>query len=342
MNTMNAWRYAMGASILSLGLAAACGDSSKGEPSAQSGNAGAAQGGEPSGAGTAGTAGAAQRGGSSGGGVGGGAGTPEGGSDSAGSAGMPPSGSYEAMIGQLCPIESTIGVVQLMGFPTPYLQVTLYDRTDPWLGEAELSTPTCDFHHYDAVGCPDCEAGEVCSLEGACVAERRTIKDATLLVSSGADERNYAADPKFGGISSMLDIGDASSSFAMTLRWGEIEVWLDAMPVASDMLENAVVEMEGDYEAPGAIDATWDPSNGGSFVRTRIPINHHAAGPTFTECAAPHSAGSFHADAEMVNPLAVSTGLEFQGLEHVFIAAATTPQGCIEFRFGAQIFVSPT
>lgn len=46
-------------------------------------------------------------------------------------------------------------------------------------------------------------------------------------------------------------------------------------------------------------------------------------------------------DAEMVDPLAVETGLEFQGLEHAFVAAATTPQGCVEFRFGEQLFVFP-
>ena len=43
----------------------------------------------------------------------------------------------------------------------------------------------------------------------------------------------------------------------------------------------------------------------------------------------------------MIDPLSVVTGLEFQGLEHVFVAAATTPAGCIEFRFGARIYASP-
>jgi hypothetical protein len=43
----------------------------------------------------------------------------------------------------------------------------------------------------------------------------------------------------------------------------------------------------------------------------------------------------------MINPLAVVTGLEFQGLHHEFVAAATTPSGCVEFRFGTQIFVFP-
>jgi hypothetical protein len=244
-------------------------------------------------------------------------------------------------MGQLCPVESTIGVVELSGFPTPYVQVALFDATDPWIGEAELSTDTCGFHHYTAGGCPTCEAGETCSLSHTCVPERRTVKDATLLVSVGAAQREYKANPTLGGIYSMLDIGDAAASFAMMLTWGDVEVRLGAMPVASAQLANAAVKTEGDYAAPGALDATWTPSQSGAFVRSRIPINHHAGGPTFTECAAPESAGAFHADAAMIDPLAVKTGLEFQGLEHVFVAAATTPAGCVEFRFGAAIPVFP-
>jgi hypothetical protein len=149
------------------------------------------------------------------------------------------------------------------------------------------------------------------------------------------------AHPQLGGIYSELDIGEASSSYAMTLSWGELEIELAAMPVASGMLEDAMVTTEGDYSAPGALDATWAPAQTGAHVRSRIPINHHAAGPTFTECVAPESAGGFHADADMIDPLAVVTGLEFQGLEHVFVAAANTPAGCVEFRFGAQLAISP-
>ena len=87
--------------------------------------------------------------------------------------------------------------------------------------------------------------------------------------------------------------------------------------------------------------ALGKPAKDGAFVRTTIPINHHAGGPTFTECAAPDGSGAFHADAAMINPLAVKTGLEFQGVEHVFVAAAVTPQGCVEFRFGTKIPVQP-
>jgi len=126
------------------------------------------------------------------------------------------------------------------------------------------------------------------------------------------------------------------------VSWGETEVELEAMPVASGELADVAIDTESDeYDMPGALDATWQPADDGAFVRSRIPINHHAGGPTFTECRAPTSAGAFHADANMVNPLAVQTGLEFQGIDHVFIAAARTPQGCIEFRFGTPIYAFP-
>jgi hypothetical protein len=221
------------------------------------------------------------------------------------------------------------------------VQVRLYDRPDPWIGEAELSTSTCEFHHYEPGVCSTCKVSEVCSLESVCVPEPRTVRDAILRVSSGGSEREYTADPMLGGISSMLDIGNAASSYAMTLTWGDVEVQLDAMEVAGRELADAAVRIEGDYAAPGALDVTWSPSGESAFVRSRIPINHHAGGPTFTDCAAPESAGKLHADATMVNPLAVQTGLEFQGLLHQFVAAASTPAGCVEFRFGEQISIFP-
>jgi hypothetical protein len=38
----------------------------------------------------------------------------------------------------------------------------------------------------------------------------------------------------------------------------------------------------------------------------------------------------------MVEPLAVATGLEFQGFQHIRFAAAETARGCVEFRFTRQ------
>ena len=347
---MNGWRYLVGAAIFGLGMVGGCSKTSSDEPAGQSGNAGAggtsagAANSAGAGAGTGGKGGSNAQAGSAGASAGstqGGSSSAGAGGESEGGAGGAPSGPVKAVMGQLCPIEETIGIVQLSGFPSPYVQVSLHDRPDPWIGEPELSTSTCDYHHYEPGACGACEAGEVCSIDSACVPEQRTVKDATLKVKTGASERQYQADPKLGGIYSMVDIGNASASYAMTLSWADVEVQLDAMPVASGTLTDAAVSIEGDSSAPGALEATWKPSQQGAFVRSRIPINHHAGGPTFTACAALESAGKFHADAAMVNPLAVITGLEFQGLQHEFVAAANTPQGCVEFRFGEQIPIFP-
>jgi hypothetical protein len=344
MNVMNRWQALLGTTLLSFGIFAACSDTSESDPRSNGGSAGSTSGGA---AGSSGKAGSNNpQGGST---AEAGAGSAEGGSPTSGhggalegGAGGAPAGEPgKAVHGQRCSVESTIGVVQLAGFPQPYVQVTLYDRPDPWIGEPELTTATCAFHQYTPGVCQGCEAGEVCSLANECVTEQRTIKDASLVVRTGGEQREYEADAQLGGIYSMIDIGDANAQYGMTLSWGEIEVTLEPMPVASAELAGAAVMIEGDSSQPGALDATWQPSGNGAFVRSLITINHHASGPTFTECAALESAGAFHADAEMVDPLAVVTGLEFQGLEHQYIGSANTPQGCVEFRFGEQLFVFP-
>lgn len=342
----------LGASTLGFVFVLACSDQSGSEATGQAGAGGSAAGAGGSAAGVGGSGGSSSRAGSgnqASGGTGAGGTVPLGGSSTSGAggepqgggAGAPSAGLGEAVIGQRCAVSETLGVVQLTGFPEPYVQVTLYDRKDPWLTEPELVTPTCAYHHYTPGACQGCEEGEVCSAADECVPEPRTVKDAKLIVSTGDQRREYDANPQLGGISSMLDIGDESSEYAMTLSWGGTEVTLPPMPVGSGDIAQLAVDIEGDSQAPGALEVSWEPSEQGGFVRSRIPINHHAAGSTFTDCAAPESAGALRADAEMIDPLAVVTGLEFQGVEHVFIAAAETAQGCVEFRFGPQLFVFP-
>lgn len=282
--------------------------------------------------------------------AGGSAGRPEGGSPSAGSVsgggagvgGEAPAASYRAVVGELCPVEATIGVVELWRGSPHSVRVTLYDRPDPWVTQAALTTPTCAFHAYRPSACAGCSEGEVCSVLGPCVTERRTIENAVLEVSVGTEKRRYWADPMLGGIHSTVDIGDEYSRFAMTLSWNETQIVLAAMPAASGQLDDLAIQTESlELDMPGALDASWDPPGDEAFVRSRIPINHRAGGPTFTECRVPSNMGAFHADSGMIDPLAVPTGLEFQTVDHVFIAAARTPQGCVEFRFGTQVYAVP-
>jgi hypothetical protein len=104
---------------------------------------------------------------------------------------------------------------------------------------------------------------------------------------------------------------------------------------------DVVLTLDGGSDSPDGLAISWTPAPTGALVFTLIPINHHAGGPTYTECAVDAAVGSMHVPGEMLKPLAVSTGLEFQGVDHVRFAAAQTPDGCVEFRFGASHQVSP-
>jgi hypothetical protein len=142
------------------------------------------------------------------------------------------------------------------------------------------------------------------------VVDRRTVKTATLLLQSGSEEQTFTADPTIGGLSGEVTIGAADALFSATLAWDEMTIEAPAMKIAG-VLENPAITLEGDSSMPGALDASWSGATEGHVFST-IPINHHAAGATFTHCAVPASEGGFHADAEMIDPLAVVTGVEFQ------------------------------
>lgn len=275
--------------------------------------------------------GAAQGGGATGGAASGGGAT--GGSAQGGA-----SGSFEAVHGAVCAPETLIGTIRIHGFPqAPRVDGDLWDGPSPFIGAPELANETCAYYHYQPA-CAACDPGTICDASDVCVPERRTIKDATLDVTVGADAQSLAADPTLGNFSADLTVGDASAAYGMRLAFGGIEITLAPLAYEAGPLPGATLTTEGPYDMPGALDVTWTPTATG-WVLSTIPINHHAQAGTFTFCAAPGTAGAFHADAEMIDPLAVITGLEFQGVEYVGLAAAETPLGCVEFRFGEQQFL---
>jgi hypothetical protein len=273
-------------------------------------------------------------GGSGGGGNGnGGAGEGGQGGDGGGA-----SGTYQAIPDTHCSPQNLLGRINLGGFPdAPYLQGDLWDRVNPTIGEPELENEHCAFHQAQGL-CNGCAATEVCSHAGECVVDRRTVKTATLLLQSGSEEQTFTADPTIGGLSGEVTIGAADALFSATLAWDEMTIEAPAMKIAG-VLENPAITLEGDSSMPGALDASWSGATEGHVFST-IPINHHAAGATFTHCAVPASEGGFHADAEMIDPLAVVTGLEFQGFTYAQVAAAETPLGCVEFQYGGFAFAT--
>jgi hypothetical protein len=237
----------------------------------------------------------------------------------------------------VCPLTERIGEVTVwLGGGQASLYGVVWDRPDPWIGPAELETSTCAFHRFATDSCGACEPDEVCGFEGACVAQRVAFTDAEIDVTANGTTETIVAD----GITGQLygEVGDGDADVALTLRFGGEEIVVPALPFATP-IDDLAITGEGDSCTPLGLDATWTPRDDGSRVRTVIPINHHAAGPTFTVCDVPATEGAFAADAEMLQPLAVITCLEFQGIDIAQTAAATTPLGCIDFRVGVQPFV---
>lgn len=242
------------------------------------------------------------------------------------------------VVGERCPLLERIGEIGIWESGTEaYLGGKVYDRPDPWYGPSEQETASCAFHRFSTLSCGECDDGEVCGFSGECEPERRVDTSAVLEVSVNGVTQTFTADAVTGDLYGA--VGLPSDRYTLTLTFGGQEVQVPELGLARGLVDLVVVA-EGNSMAPGALDATWSAPSEGGRVSTLIPINHHAAGPTFTRCDVDASVGHFEADAEMLAPLAVITGLEFQGVEHMQTAAAYTALGCVDVRLGMQIYTA--
>ncbi len=238
------------------------------------------------------------------------------------------------VLDEVCPLLERVGEVTVWIVDQPFVVGVVYDRPDPWIGPAELENADCEFHRFTPDACNGCAPGEVCSFAGECVPQRQAFTAAELDVTADGTTQTITANEVTGQL--FGDLGSGTADVTLTLRFGDEQIEVPALPFAAP-LSGLMMELEGDSSAPMSLDVTWSPRDDGSRVRTVVPINHHAAGPTFTYCDVPASQPGFHADEGMLVPLAVITGLEFQGIDVARTAAAYTSSGCIEFRVGVEM-----
>ncbi len=237
-----------------------------------------------------------------------------------------------AVPGMSCAPAERVGLIQVT---SSYLYTDLRDRTDPFIGEPALTDDHCAFHEYaPSDPCPICGDDEVCSIEGDCVDAPRRDTDATLVLRAGDDEQTFDADDLTGDLYGEISL--AGPSYTVDLDFFGQRVTLEAPLAAPELLPGFSAMLVGTYDAPEAVEASWDAVPAGTTLFTRVPINHHAGGATFTECAISGAESELTIPGEMLEPLAVSTGLEFQGFDHLRVAAADTDRGCVEIRFITQ------
>lgn len=228
-----------------------------------------------------------------------------------------------------CEPAERVGIVQISAGKV--VRADLFDRTDPWVTEPVVADDACALHSFVPQQCTACGDDEICDSDGQCAPIPRRDPDGRLTVSAGGQEQLFEAEPTTGELGGAITLPGAS--FAVELVWFGQRVTLESESSVPDPLPGFAASLLGTYDAPQGIEATWDAVPGGSHLFTRIPVNHHAAGPTFTECAADAAGGSLDVAQPMLEPLAVATGLEFQTFEHIRFAAADTSRGCVELRF---------
>jgi hypothetical protein len=247
-----------------------------------------------------------------------------------------------AVLGARCALSERIGLIEIHDEGgTPYLGATFYDRPNAAIGAPEVDGEVCDFHRAAAQtgDCAGCDyATEVCSPDtNACAPAQQPVDDIVIEVIKGASSQTFEHEPED---SPGIVYGEVTleSPFGLEARWGTHTVIVAEQALPSG-LTNLAGTLSGSYDAPESVDITWSGASEG-FVFTRVPINHHVGGPTFTECAVEASANELHIAGEMLVPLAVVTGLEFQGIEHVYFAAAETDAGCVEIRYSTGPYFS--
>ncbi|MCP4809667.1 MAG: hypothetical protein GY913_28365 [Proteobacteria bacterium] len=230
----------------------------------------------------------------------------------------------------VCDLSEQIALVEIEGYDgqAPTASVRAWDKPNPRWGAPELSNDSCDFHRIEP--CGDC-GDQVCGRWG-CADDQQVVRPDFTITVDGVEQT--LDEDNAGYFWARIDEG---TEFGATLGSAE----MPAVTTPSGDIRPSV-STAGDYSAPGELTATWTDAGEGASVTTWIDINHHAYGePTFTRCVANESAGEFTADAEMIDPLAIITGLEFQGVVHERLFAADTDDGCVQFRVLRRIYVSP-
>lgn len=246
----------------------------------------------------------------------------------------------EVRVGEPCARNDLVGAIGLSLYDgTINLDGVIYNAPQPFTGLPTLENQHCALHVYDAAACGHCEEPLVCAGDGHCVPQPTAFLDLVVTASAGGVQHVAQANPKGGWLYEQWPHG--GEDWALEVSFGQDTFAAPALPIAAGDLGFSVTA-EGDYDNPGALTVSWTPSTDGSLVRTEIPINHHAQAGTFTLCEAGAEGGGFQADAAMIEPLAVITGLEFQGIDHLQVASVVTSAGCVELRYGTHLYMDPS
>ena len=216
--------------------------------------------------------------------------------------------------GLFCDPAEQIGQIMIQRWGsdgTPTFDGRIWDQSDPWIDQPTLEEEPCAFYEWS--GCEDCPS--------------RSALQAVATINGVEYPSDEATGMMWGEVSSDV--------FEMSVRFAGGTATAEPLNLLSGL--NPTVTSTGDSDQPGDLEVSWTGADSG-HVATWIPINHHANPYTWTQCMVEADAAGFTVPEDMVTPLAVSTGLEFQGVWHGEYLAAETDAGCIQFSVQTQYF----
>lgn len=254
------------------------------------------------------------------------------GADDGGSVGDP----VEAVPGARCAPAERVGLIDITSWGGDSYEASaeLFDAPRPWFGPATVSDAFCAL--YEGAASCACGIDQACAFGGGCAPAPSPVAGLQLRLRAGEEEQLIEEEGQPGSVYASVTL--PGSTFAVELSAGDLRVSLDATTVPGSLVGGAG-QLQGDYSAPEQLDLTWTPTAADVDVFTHVPMNHHVAVPSFTECRVDGTLGALTVPGAMLAPLSISTGLEFQTLDTARFAAATTELGCVEIRFTRKQFV---
>lgn len=241
---------------------------------------------------------------------------------------------YVAVAGARCSPQTRIGMFSLRRSGLgPYMFGTLSDAPRPGVGEPAQTSGPCVFHQANRAPC-ECMGDDVCTHDRESCVPAPTQVDIGVVVHAGAE--SFTTTPADEGRGPVVSerVPLTGDSFGLTVTGLGATIIVEPTTIPPRFAVDS--ELTGSYDAPEAMDLSWEPAGADTHVYSLTNINHHVPEITFTECVAPASESSIRIPGSMLVPLSVSTGLEFQQVEVIRFAAAELPEGCVEFRFAEQ------
>ena len=238
----------------------------------------------------------------------------------------------QAELDMRCADAERIGIIEIGSYENGPLQVfaDVQNRKPLRRTEVKLSDTHCTFNEELPPGfCNNCPTDKWCTHDSECVDIPVTVPNLQLELTDGTEIQTF--EPQYGeGIYGNITL--SGDTFGVRITWGsDFEVTLTPVQVPAPLISIQAV-LQGGHDQPEALDLSWTISQDSVQIYTYIPINHHAAGITNTQCMISADEGNLHIDGAMLRPLAVVTGLEFQDVWHARFAAAYVEGGCVEFR----------